>query len=457
MKTMLGVARPGIAPLNPGVAKPTPPPPSAPLPPPQSRAAPAGNQLRAEDLAVLPGQRRRGGVSPVVVVVAAGFIGLVAAAVLVAVLWKGTPALTATVTLDDQGKEQLELSCTGCKDGTTARLAAQSGTFHAGKTTVAVTQPLSVGTNKLTIELVKPGKTTSDRVDLSVPVDYRVRGDLAQLSADPPALGVTVEATKDTSIVVDGHALKPGQDGKATYTVDVSRDITGASPGVEPLERKIPYTITGADGQAHSGEVKLQLGIVPLVVDAPGDSIVVEKPTFMLAGRTQKGATVSVGGKSIAVDPAGHFAQLMNVSSVGETTVTVRATAADRAPRLFPIKVKRVESLDGEASRFRAGATSSYAAISTAIDAKHGWTVALDGNVVEARVDDHTSLVLLDVKNGCTHAPCLARVIYGGGLPLARAERVSVFGHVTRAVDGPRTGVKVPEIRADFIIASKGR
>ncbi len=391
------------------------------------------------------------------IVIGATFVGLLAAVVLVAVLWKGAPPLTAGVALDAQGKEQLKLACSKCADGTTVRMDGQSATFSGGNATLAVTQPLGVGDNKLAVELIKPGQNTGDHVELAVPVDYRVRGDLDQLSADPPALAVAVEATKKTSVVVDGHALHPGADGKATYTVDVSHDLTGAAPGVQPLERKIPYTITGPDGQAHTGEITLQLGIVPLVIDAPGENIVVEKPNFLLAGRTQKGATVSVAGRPITVDPSGAFAQLMNVSSVGETTVTVRAAAPDRAPRLFPIKVRRVDSLRAEAGRFRANATDSYAALSKDIDAKRGWAVALDGSVVEARVENHTTLVLLDVSKGCPQAPCLARVIHGGEMQLGRAERISVFGHVTRAVDGPRTGVKVPEIRADFILAGKDR
>jgi hypothetical protein len=62
----------------------------------------------------------------------------------------------------------------------------------------------------------------------------------------------------------------------------------------------------------------------------------------------------------------------------------------------------------------------------------------------------------MDVQSGCAHAPCLARVVYGAPFTLARGDKFSAFGEVLGVVDGPRTGTRIPEIRADFLIkASK--
>ena len=56
------------------------------------------------------------------------------------------------------------------------------------------------------------------------------------------------------------------------------------------------------------------------------------------------------------------------------------------------------------------------------------------------------------VSGGCAHAPCLAKISYGAPFSLARGEKFSAFGAVDGVVDGPRTGTRIPEIRADFLL-----
>jgi hypothetical protein len=142
----------------------------------------------------------------------------------------------------------------------------------------------------------------------------------------------------------------------------------------------------------------------------------------------------------------------MNVSAPGETTIVVRATSKDTAPRLFPLRVKRVDSLLREAERVRQRATSSYAAIADQAETKRGWAVALDGVSVDARTENYNTVVVMDVHGGCTHPPCLARVTYGAPFSLSAGDKFSAFGEVVGLVDGPRSGSKIPEIRADFLL-----
>jgi hypothetical protein len=148
----------------------------------------------------------------------------------------------------------------------------------------------------------------------------------------------------------------------------------------------------------------------------------------------------------------------MGISSLGETNVTVRASAPDLAPRLSPFHVRRVADLAAEARSFRTSATASYASIASDIDRKKGWKVALDGTVLDTSSDASTTVFLLDTKSGCAQVACVTRVRYGGHLQLASGERVSVYGHVHGAVDGPRTGTQIPEVLADFVVENaKGR
>jgi len=463
-KTMLGIAHPGIAPLDPTSRKPEAAPqwnPAAPAAPQWNPAAPAAAAAAAgqagaaptpEELSVLPGRKPRR--LPLVAVLAiGGFVLLLAGIALLALLWKSSGPLSAKVTLDQHSREQLELGCPQCPDGTRAALGRANATFKAGHAVLPVDHPLVMGDNDLQIALTKPGEERATTVELTVPVDYRVRGNLGPLSGSPPKLRVNVQAQKGSKVSVEGTPLELGPDGTARYDVDVTKELSGTAESVRSLERKVAYSVTppGAD-KPDQGEIKFQLGIVPLMIDAPGPRIVTDAQTFMLAGHTAKGGTVRIGDRPIKVDAQGSFAQLMNVSAVGQTTINVRASAKDRAPRLFPLHVKRVKSLRDEALQFRKTATQSYTEISSEIDSKKGRAVALSGKVVVSREDHHRSFVLFDVSGGCRHSACLARLVYGESAHLGKGDRITAFGHVTRAVDGPRHGSTIPEVAVDFYL-----
>lgn len=439
-KTILGVARPGIAPLNPGVAKTVPPEPF-PSPPP-----PPPTPLVTEDEEA----PRRTSLLALFVIVAA--VALMAGGLVAFFLLRGRGPLEVKAGLTPEGHEQLELSCPGCKEGERVRLGQVATTFKAGRAQLRVPSELKVGDNPFEFSLTAPGSTRENRVALVVPLEFRVRGDVTTLTQTVPQLTVRVEAVRGSAVVVAGQPLSLAANGHGQYTLDVSQELTGLEPNVRKLERRVPYRITPPGRAAQSGEVTFQLGIAPLGLEAPGESITIESATFVLSGRTMKGGAVSVGERGISVDADGRFVQNLSVSSVGETTVTLRASAPDYAPRRYTFRVRRVASLAEEGRSVRATASTSYAAVATDIEQKRGWQVALDGNVIELGGSDHSTLLLLDVKSGCKKPPCTARVVHGARLGLTPGDRVSVFGRLRGAVDGPRAGVQVPEIVADFVV-----
>jgi hypothetical protein len=61
-------------------------------------------------------------------------------------------------------------------------------------------------------------------------------------------------------------------------------------------------------------------------------------------------------------------------------------------------------------------------------------------------------VLLLDVRDDCTAAPCLARVLYGAKTDLNNGDTVSAFGKVAGSVDEPRTGSKIPNVMAEFVV-----
>jgi hypothetical protein len=460
-KTMVGIARPGIAPLNPGVQKvPSDPPAAAGWPSTTlgagSSAPPTLVQPQAtEAIAGLPRPFRIPATAALAIV---GAAALLTAAGVALLLFRARGAVEATLGTGADGRDQLLLTCGGCPDGSTVSVGAARGTFRAGRAEVPLGQKLAVGENAVSVELERrPGKV--EQVELKVPVDFRVRADTSGLAQIPPRVIVRVEAVPQTAAVVDGKPLAltaaPGGTEVGSAEIDIAKALSGSSSVVGLLERKIPYVVTPPSGSPTRGDVSVRVGVTPLVVQAPGPSIVVESATFVLAGHTGKDATVTVEGRPITVDASGAFAQMMSVSSLGETNITVRADAKDQAPRLVPVRVRRVQSLTAEAALVRATATTSYAAIARDPESQRGLAVALDGSVVEARTDAFTSVLLLDVKSGCPSAPCLARVTVGEKTQLKDGANVSAFGTITGAVDGPHQGTRIPTIAADFVL--KGR
>jgi hypothetical protein len=146
---------------------------------------------------------------------------------------------------------------------------------------------------------------------------------------------------------------------------------------------------------------------------------------------------------------------MMSVSSVGETNIVVRASVPDLAPRLVVLRIRRVASLAGEAAAVRARATTSYAAIAKDADGQKGLGVALDGSVVEARTDAFTTVAVMDVKSGCSSAPCLLRFTWGAKSTLSEGDPVSVFGSLAGSVEGLQAGTRIPAVTAEFLIKGK--
>jgi hypothetical protein len=454
-KTMLGVALPGIAPLNPGTSRPVEPAPSpawgpAPSPPPPPPAEPAPG----EEFSVLPGQGKSRRIPLIAALVIVAAAALFTAAGVVLLLHRARGAIQTNVALGKDGREELILTCEGCDDGATARYGSASAKFVSHRATLPLSRELAVGDNKLTIELERrPGK--SESVELSVPVEFRVRGDTSDLAKTPPTLKIVAKAVKGSAVVIDGKAVPLADDGTASLTIDVSQALTGPDAIQRSLEHRVQYAVTTPDGSPKRGEVVVRIGITPLVLQAPGDSIVIETPTFVLAGRTAKNAVVSVEGRPITVDATGQFAQVMGVSAEGETTVIVRAMAPDQAPRLIPVRVRRVASLAAESERVRPQATTSYAAIAAPSEAQRGLMVLLEGVVLESRVENFATVFLMEVKDGCASAPCLLRVSFGSKATFANGDPVRVFGALMGGVAGPRAGTRIPSIAASFV--AKGR
>lgn len=456
IRTVLGVARPGIAPINPGVAKPLPEADTYPASPVQAQPSrpPRLNRDRASDEPLPPPSRSRrkllagllaGGTSLALLLLAVG-------------LWfwlRSAPALVAHVTVDERGLEVLRVGCSECPDGTRLMLDGQQAEFKASQATIQTKKPLRIGDNELAFTLTLPGKS-AERVALVVPVQYRVQSDVTGLAATPPVLRAIIEAPPGTRGQIDGKSWQVGANGRFEHALDVTKQLTGAAPSAARLQHKFVYSVATPGRTEERGELAIDLPVTPLVVDAPGSEVVTEKPEFMLTGRATKGATVTVSDRPIAVDSSGRFAQLLNVSTVGETTVHVRGVSPNSAPRLVPIHVRRVPNLVEEATRLSASAISSYDDLLTKLD-RVDERVALEGKVAEIRVENHVTTLLLEIVPRCADDPCLVRVIHGAQVAAQKGDRLAIHGRLAGSVAGLREGRNIPDVRAEIVLPAKKR
>ncbi len=346
------------------------------------------------------------------------------AAVMVALFWPSAPPLTARPRADASGREGVELTCKSCPDGTKLIIAGASALTSGGVALVPLPTALSVGENRLKVEIDRPGNGRDETVNVNVNVGYRIRSDLATLQADRPAFQIVAEVAAGTSVTIDGHKM-PLSNGRGVENFDVTDACTGLASEVKTLSRQIAYAVTPPDGEPEQGVVSVSVGIVWLRLDAPvapassTPHVIIDGPSFVLAGQTMKGAEVFAAGRPIAVRADGTFAQVMNVSSVGATQIEVRAKMPGMVPRLTQIKVRRVESLEKVAHELASAEPPvPFGQLAANIPAAVGKPVALVGEVSDSKKQGYQTIMILEVSaaSGCTagSGSCTVRADPGG-------------------------------------------
>jgi hypothetical protein len=464
-RTMLGVAIPGIAPLRPGEDTQGPPAQGSTLrqrePLPRGVDAPLPRVLPAPapmaDVPAPPPPRivRRRGVPLVAVALAAGALVVLGGGA-IAYFWHGAPPISALPRVTPEGTDVLHLSCdaASCKDGTVVTVGGASATFAAGAADLPLAQSLHVGQNALSLHVDRPGMGRDEVVALSVPVAYRVRADVTAMNGPHPSILIHVEALAGSEVRVADKTVTLDASGAGTYAIDEGAATEGPADESRVVSLDVPYTVASAGHAPEAGTVSARVAVAPLRVDVPGARAVVESDQITIAGRAAKGATVTVDGAAATVAADGTFEKSVPLSAPGEVAVEVRSGTTALAPRTVHVAVKRVASLADEAKAFEKQATVGYDAALANLASDAGRPIVVDGEVIEPRASGHRTLLLVDDRRGCAKGPCLARVVVGQELPVARGDRLRAYGHVARAFTTP-TGETVPEIEADFVLRAK--
>ena len=468
-KTIMGVAMPGIAPLAPGVAK-------GALHP----GAPGGSSFGSDgktmgvgppgggghtvgvgfapEVSPRHGERRRSSAPPppppsqssATIAIGSGLL-LASGAVAFAIFWRSPAPLRAEARVDSNGSDLLHVTCATCPDGTEVRAGDSKAQVTGRAADLVLVSPLKVGENLFSVAVDRPGSGRDETVQLIVQIGYRIRPDLSALDSDHPMLRIAIEGGPLASMEIDGKTLTLGGDGKGQYDVDVTAECTGLADDAKSIERAIPYSVVGSTGASEQGVVNVRVAVPPLHIDSPTPHTIIERDQFILAGRTGRGARLVAGVQTAVVAADGTFVRSIAAPALGENTIKLRATVPGQAPRMASVSVRRVEHLADEAKTFAANAPLPFADLAASVNRYVGQPVVLSGEIVESRSQGATNLALLDVQKGCSRPPCLARLVFAGEEPVARTDRVQVYGYVTRAISpgGDASGT-VPEVEVAF-------
>jgi hypothetical protein len=277
-------------------------------------------------------------------------------------------------------------------------------------------------------------------------VEYRITSDLAGLGAEEPYIAIVVETLAGSSVTIAGNDVALDAAARAEHRIALG----GAGVG---LNRAVPYAVKTPAGHEYKGELKLNVGVTPLDIEAPGRDTVTDQADFVLAGRTVKDARVTVAGAALAVGADGRFVQTMRMEALGESTVSVRAQHESLAPRTLTFRVRRVGNLRQEAERLRARALDLAAAMA-APERNKEQLVSVRGTVEDSRIDGERTILLVEPAKGCSQKVCLARVIAGGKRELKAGTHVAALGYLTGKVETLGKGKSVAELEASLLEAN---
>jgi hypothetical protein len=507
-KTMLGVAIPGIAPLAPGSPSQGPSPPSsAPLsaggarvavqnenrtmvgvpapgalPAPQPimtgtfPVAPAPPPLELEPLPSAPRIVKRKG-APLGLVFG-GLTALVAGVGGAAIfLVKTASPLVVQPRLSPKGTDLLHIACETCPDGTRVALrsngatgagnassggangnaAAASAEFKNKTADLELASPLVVGENALVLALDRPGMGRDEEVKAAVPVRYRIRTDLSAVGDATPALKIVVEAEPGAHVTLDGKPVSLDASGHGALSIDLSAECTGMADETRTIEKNVAYEVALKD-HTEKGAVTARVGVPALRVDAPLTHTVIAADRFFVAGRTVKGASITVNGRPVTVDPAGIFAEPFGAPTATDVAIEVRASMPSTASRTVSLKLRRSEALESQARSAEKAQTAigSYSDLVSHVASYAGKTRAIEGDLVELRSTNHQSVLLVNAHGKQCDRPggCMVRVVHGAETDAKPGRKVLVVGRVTRTLTAGAS--TVPEIEAEFVVPLGG-
>lgn len=355
--------------------------------------------------------------------------------------------------------EVLHVEVPGLPDGSRARFGSVEAPFRANATDLPLAaDALHVGDNPLAIDLVLPDGTVETH-QVTLTLSYRVRADLAALTATPPAIAVVVEALAGSTVVLDGETLTLDGAGRATRNYP----LEGMTPSAEGVvEHVAHYTITPPGtppGTAPAtGALTTRVPLTTMHIDRPADEAITDREEVEIAGAVLAGATLTIDGAAVTVLPEGRFLHRYPLPAPGDFSPRIVAVAPNRAPAVRTLRIRRVADLAREAAGFTYDRTLTYARLATAPTTFTGQRVMYEGRVYNVDVHDGRGVLQMLVRDCPSGQRCPLWVSYAAATDVTVESWVRIYGTVEgeqqfRSTTGEvRT---VPSIAATFVLPAR--
>ena len=307
---------------------------------------------------------------------------------------------------------------------------------------------MKMGENTVQLVLTRHG-ARSEAIQLRVPVDYRVAGDMSALDETPSKLRLLIEKSSRVVFEVEKQPVIFDTSGHGHFDIDVTNDLIGQAAVEKPLERRVAYSVRSPNF-VNQGAVLMRTGILPLSVDAPGPLFITDREDFKLCGTTSANAHIDVAGLNIAVDSNGHFCHSMVIKEIGRFAIWITASAKGDAPRRVQRVIERTSNLSAYARKLYGEVAHALEKSGTSPGHDATSLIALVGTVVEHSELPPVTRFLL--QYGSKHNPQgFVRVVASNQSPMTSGNTVTVFGQVTGSLMGP-DGHDMSELSAAFIV-----
>jgi hypothetical protein len=313
--------------------------------------------------------------------------------------------------VDEEGRDQLELKCPECPEQTTLRVGKSTCTFSAGRCTLIMDQPLKLGQNEFELGLVTRDGQVITAEPLLVPVAFRMASSWKGREASPPYGEVVIEAPAGSQIKVDGQAV-PAPDGKVTHRITLDEQTLGESRDRQPVSFDVPIEVTTAN-KVRSTRAALRSAIAPLDLTSVGSVHELAGKPVTITGFTAPGGRVIYGSATAIANDRGEFS--LALPAPAPTTGFVEVRADELLTRRVALELAASAALPAERTTAFEDITSPR-------------FVELSATVIESRVVGGVTRSLLEVQAGCERPPCLINAIYPEPRHLVPNRPVKVMG-----------------------------
>jgi hypothetical protein len=312
---------------------------------------------------------------------------------------------------------------------------------------------LKVGDNRLEAELVdREGRNTKHAVVLEVP--YALRADFGQVQKGN--LVLRVATAEDASLKIDGEPQTARSPGQFEVTRPIARIVGKPLEKLEgmthPLTVRVAVTRKGRSLE-ETRQLVVPLPVVPLLVATPLPGAEIDTAKLVVAGKTQKGAQVTIYSSPARVDAEGRFRELVSISP-GDNGLRVVARAPGLAPNVIVIPVRRrlTPRLAAADWAKKVDASLTYSVLQKNPLRHKGARVHLKGRITA--IQERGGVNTVDVNTCRWGRACAVRVTFQGETDLVNRDWAEIYGeiageHQSTTPSGAR--IAVPAVTARWL------